>query len=178
MQAERSATGVAPAIRPADASIETPNSAGLRVGLRAGELAPDFAFSGYFGERTRLSDFRGQPVIVNFWASWCGPCRAEMADLERALFDHRDGGLAVIAVNNGESYATGRSFLEASGVHLTAFAVDPQGDIASRYLLRGMPTTYFLDAQGVVTGVVVGQLDAAALRRGIEGAAADGLAGD
>jgi peroxiredoxin len=152
--------GVRPIALAPDTSIETPPLAGLDVGLRPGDLAPDFAFSGYLGERRTLSSFRGRPVVLNFWAGWCGPCKAEMAALEDAISRHAGAGLAVVAVNNGETYDSGRAFVDANRLDLTAFAVDPGGDIARRYRVEGMPTTYFIDAGGVIRRVVPGALDA------------------
>ena len=147
-----------PGLANADASVQTPPHLGLQVGLRPGDLAPNFEFSDFEGHRLRLSDFRGRPVAVNFWASWCGPCKAEMPALEDAERRYQARSFAVIGVNNGETYRAGQRFLDEVGVDLTAFAFDPEGVIARRYAVQGMPTTYFLDADGVVTRVVAGVL--------------------
>lgn len=164
---------VASQLAPADAAIETPHDGRLQVGLRPGELAPNFEFSTFEGERLRLSDFRGRPAVVNFWASWCGPCRAEMPELEAALrrYDYR--GLAVIGVNNGESFRSATRFLEDVQVTLTAHAYDPAQGIVRRYAVQGMPTTYFIDAEGVITRVVAGALT----RQGIETAVEEAIIG-
>ncbi|HXH21162.1 MAG TPA: TlpA disulfide reductase family protein [Dehalococcoidia bacterium] len=167
-------TGVRPLALPPDTNIETPRAGSLAVGLRPGELAPDFAFSGYLGERQRLSDFRGRMVVLNFWASWCSPCRAEMADLQAALSRYGPDRLAVLAVNNGESYSTGLAFLEREGIALTAFAVDTSGDIAERYRVRGMPSTYFIDCRGVVVAAIAGRIDTALIDATLAGAGAAG----
>jgi peroxiredoxin len=164
--------GVRPIALAPDTSLETPSAEGREVGLRPGNLAPDFAFSGYLGERNTLSAFRGRPVALNFWASWCGPCKAEMADLEAAIARHAGVGLAVIAVNNGETYDSGRDFIDSHSLDLTAFAVDSAGDIARRYQVQGMPTTYFIDAAGVIIRVVPGALKASDIDAALE----DGVA--
>jgi thiol-disulfide isomerase/thioredoxin len=116
-------------------------------------VAPDFEFSAFDGSRMRLSDFRGRPVFLNFWATWCGPCRAELPAMEVKLRQHAPEGLVVLGVNNGERLRTAERFLDKLDVKLTAYAYDPGADIARRYSIQGMPTSYFIDAEGVITGV-------------------------
>jgi thiol-disulfide isomerase/thioredoxin len=117
---------------PADLSIETAVPEGFSVGLRAGDVAPDFVFSSFDGERLRLSDFRGQPVWLNFWASWCGPCRAEMPAMELKLREHADDNLVIVAVNNGERIESAERFLERLDIDLGLYAYDPAADVANR----------------------------------------------
>ncbi len=138
-------------IRAADASVETPNLAGLDVGLDRGELAPDFEVSTVEGERVRLSDFRGKAVFLNFWASWCGPCRAEMPDIQALLNQHSKDGLVVLAVNNGESFGPANGFVEELELDLTAIGLDPGRDVIGKYGIVSMPTSIFIDADGVIT---------------------------
>jgi thiol-disulfide isomerase/thioredoxin len=156
----------APDLDPADASVTTPSIAGYEVGLKPGSLAPDFEFSDFEGRRQRLSDYRGRAVAINFWASWCGPCEAEMPDLAQAL--RRYPTLAIIGMNNGESYRTAQRFLEKVQVELTAFGFDPQQAVVRRYAVDGMPTTYFIDANGIVTRIVTGALNERLLQSAIE----------
>jgi thiol-disulfide isomerase/thioredoxin len=141
--------------------------AGRTVGLREGDVAPDFEFSAFDGQRLRLSDFRGRPVLVNFWATWCGPCRAEMPAIEVALREHAADGLAVIAVNNGERIQTAQRFMERLDVEFTAFAYDPSATIVRRYEIPGMPTSYFIDSDGVITSVYATALNENLLRAAI-----------
>jgi thiol-disulfide isomerase/thioredoxin len=163
------------ALSPADADIATPNPRGLTVGLREGELAPDFEFSAFDGKRMKLSDFRGRPVFINFWATWCGPCRVEMPDIQTIFEDHAADRLAVIGVNNGEAAAPAQRYLNDLDMRWTAFAYDPEQDIVKRYGIYGMPTSYFIDAEGVITRVHSGQLSLrvmqSAVREAIAGAA-------
>jgi thiol-disulfide isomerase/thioredoxin len=176
-QAENTGSGVT--VEPADASLTTPNPGGLNVGLREGELAPDFAFSSFEGERLKLSDYRGRAVLLNFWATWCGPCRVELPDMETMLQRYQDQELAVIAVNNGESLAAGQRFLDPLEVRLTAFAYDPRQTIVKRYSLVGMPTSYFINAEGVIVRVVAGQLSIGLMESVLaEALAAPGAAGN
>jgi thiol-disulfide isomerase/thioredoxin len=145
-------------LQSSDVSVETVASAGRSVGLEVGDVAPDFEFSSFEGERLRLSDFRGRPVFLNFWATWCGPCRAELPAMEVLLRDHEADRLAVIGVNNGERIQAAERFLERLDVKLTAYAYDPAASIAERYAILGMPTSYFIDSDGVITGVFATQL--------------------
>jgi thiol-disulfide isomerase/thioredoxin len=146
-------TGQQIAVEPADTSVDTVAADGLEVGLREGDVAPDFAFSTFAGARMRLSDYRGHPVFLNFWASWCGPCRAELPEMEVMLRDHAADGLIILGMNNGERLETAQRFLTKLDVKLTAYGYDPGGDVARRYSIIGMPTSYFIDADGVITGV-------------------------
>jgi thiol-disulfide isomerase/thioredoxin len=145
-------------LQPADASIDTPVTAGREVGLREGDLAPDFEFSTFDGTRMRLSDLRGKPVFVNFWASWCGPCRAELPTLETKLREHEADGLVILGVNTGERLQTAERFLDKLGVKLTAYVYDPAADVGKRYGIPGLPTSYLVDSNGVITGVFAIQM--------------------
>jgi len=161
------ANGQQVTLRPSDTAIVTPNPAGIEVGLRSGQLAPDFEFSAFDGRRLKLSDYRGRAVILNFWASWCGPCRAEMPDMEAILHRFADQGLIIVGVNNGEGLKPAARFLDNLGVEFSAFAFDPNQDIAQRFSIRGMPTSYFIDSEGLITQVVLGQLSPAILEANV-----------
>jgi cytochrome c biogenesis protein CcmG/thiol:disulfide interchange protein DsbE len=167
-----SSGGETVALQPANASISTAPMGSKGVGLSEGQVAPDFEFSAFDGKRQKLSDLRGRPVLVNFWATWCIPCRAEMPDLEAALKKYEPQQFAVLGMNNGEKYKAAQSFLDKIGVHFTAFGYDPDGSVAKRYAVQGMPTSYFVDAHGVITRVVTGALTPKLLEGGIDSAIA------
>lgn len=148
-------------VQPANASIETPTVPGLEVGLQIGRVAPDFEFSTYEGERVRFSDFRGAPVLINFWATWCLPCFTEMPAIDEAKRRYESEGLAVIAMNKGERLGVALDWLEEQGLEFTAFGYDPEESVYRRYTsagMQGLPISFFLDAEGVITDVVYGPL--------------------
>jgi thiol-disulfide isomerase/thioredoxin len=163
-------------LEPANASIETPVVQGFTVGLKPGDLAPDFEFSSLEGERLRLSDFRGRPVLVNFWATWCQPCRTEMPAIDEAMRRYAADNVAVLAMNKGESAMQAKDWLSDLGLEFTAFGYDPEEAVYDRYYDRGiagLPISFFVDGRGVITEVVYGPLRESdldfALQKTIEG---------
>lgn len=124
---------------------------------RQGFLAPDFSLSTLSGESIALADLRGSVVVVNFWASWCPPCRAEMPDLREVYLANQDRGLEILAVN-----VTYQDSLAAAGQFVQQYdlpfpiPLDSSGEIANRYLMRALPTTFFIDREGVIRKVIVG----------------------
>ena len=142
----------------ATTNVETPVHDDLAVGLDEGQLAPDFEFSTFDGDRMKLSDFRGKPVFLNFWATWCGPCRQELPNMQTMLEKYSSSNLVVLGVNNGEAVAPAQRFLDRLEVQLTEFAYDPTAQIVRRYQVTGLPVSYFIDARGIVTRVVAGEL--------------------
>ncbi|GBD13129.1 Thiol-disulfide oxidoreductase ResA [bacterium HR24] len=129
--------------------------AGLEVGTRTGMLAPDFVLPTLDGRDLRLSDLRGQAVVLNFWATWCSPCRREMPLLVGAYRQFREQGLVVVAVNVQEDEESVRRFAREFGLPFPV-ALDKSGDVTGAYRLLGLPTTFFIDRQGVVRSVFRG----------------------
>jgi peroxiredoxin len=131
--------------------------AGQIASPRAGFPAPDFTLETPEGEALSLADFRGQVVVVNLWASWCLPCRAEMPALEGVYAENRARGLAVLAVNSTHQDRADAAVAFAEDLGLTfPILLDPQGAVSRRYLLRALPTTFFVDRRGVIRSVIVG----------------------
>jgi thiol-disulfide isomerase/thioredoxin len=155
-------------LQPADASLATAPLPGFGVGPDEGKLAPDFEFSSFDGQRLRLSEFRGRPVLLNFWASWCGPCRVELPDMQQLLHKYESQGLIILAVNKGEKFTTADRFLTRLDVKLTAFGYDPESDIAERYGVQGLPHSFFIDSRGVIVRIVTGQLTKTLMESGTQ----------
>jgi thiol-disulfide isomerase/thioredoxin len=119
------------------------------------KLAPDFELPTLDGQVVSLRDFRGRPVLLNFWASWCGPCRFEMPFLEN-VYQMRSGeGLVVLAVNLQESPERVREFVESMGISFTVLlASSPEVPLA--YNIRSIPTTFFIDKNGIIRDIKIG----------------------
>lgn len=120
-----------------------------------GAPAPDFTLPGLDGGTVALSDYAGRPVVVNFWASWCNPCRKEFPLLDRARAEHADDGLEVVGVSYRDIAADGRAFAESQGADWP-LARDPGGRLATAYGVRAIPQTFFVDADGTLVSRVFG----------------------
>jgi peroxiredoxin len=119
-------------------------------GLEAGQLAPDFILQFSDGKKTRLSDWQGQPVVLNFWATWCAPCKEEMPEFVAAYERYRDDGLVILGVNAQESAGQAAGFMRQYAMTFPV-ALDARGDVQQLYNVRGLPTTVFIDREGRVT---------------------------
>jgi len=122
---------------------------------QVGKLAPDFQLPNLEGQAMSLSDFRGKPVLVNFWATWCPPCRAEMPYLQQVYEEWSYKGLVVLAINIGESPPTVKDFIQ-SGNFSFPVLLDINQDIALEYNIRGIPTTFLIDKDGIIQAIKVG----------------------
>lgn len=122
-----------------------------------GRTAPDFELKDLNGETVSLSSFRGRPVLLNFWASWCGPCRAEMPYLEDTYRDPQweTRDLVVLAVNIQESRETVQEFVDLFGLTFPV-VLDSDATVARRYNVSGIPATYIIDKDGIIKDVRVG----------------------
>lgn len=129
----------------------------LKVGLEVGNLAPDFQTVTDAGEPVALSDLRGQVVLLNFWAAWCGPCRVEMPEFQQQYEARAGDGFTILAVNSGESVDTVRDFREELGLTFP-LAMDESTNIQAQYGLFSYPTTLLLDRDGVIVARYFGPL--------------------
>jgi len=127
-----------------------------------GEVAPDFVLADLDGNPVRLADLRGRPVIVNFWASWCGPCVEEFPMLHDAAERHRAEGLAIVGIVYQDRSEAARSFMERTGATWPA-TMDPGERVASAYGILAPPETFFIGRDGTIVARQIGQFSAASL---------------
>lgn len=145
-----STTGTAPA----DATVPAPS---LVVGLDVGQLAPDFELPTPDGATIRLSNLRGHPVWLNFWAPWCPACRTEMPRIEGFWLENRAAGLMVLGVGVRDTREAFKTY--ASEVAVTyPLAMDLDGKVAAQYRALALPVRYWIDRDGVVRDWAFGEL--------------------
>ena len=129
-------------------------------------VAPDFEWNAPDGTTKKLSDLRGKPVVITFWATWCEPCRQEMPAMQRVAFSSDAHFLAVDLLEDG---ARVRGFFDSLALDHLAPLLDVNGDVTRKYSVLELPQTFFIDAQGVIRHIEHGAiLDDAAVRRGID----------
>ncbi|HEY8489577.1 MAG TPA: TlpA disulfide reductase family protein [Dehalococcoidia bacterium] len=135
------------------------NPTGQPAAPEVNRAAPDFQLRTLDGGTVRLSDLRGRPVVINFWATWCPPCREEMPLLVDAHQAHQDQGLVILAVNVRESEGQARAFAEEFGLDFPV-AMDVRGEVADRYRTYQFPESYFIDREGVIRSKAIGGMSA------------------
>lgn len=138
------------------ASSQLLADAGQSAIPQPGEIAPDFSYTLADGSTRTLAGLRGKQVLVNFWATWCGPCRMEMPDLQRALAEHPN--LVVLGVNKLETPEQIAAFAGELKVGFLLIA-NPSGDIPERYAAQLLPTSYFINSDGTIALRKTGVMD-------------------
>ena len=127
-----------------------------------GGLAPEFEAADPDGDLFVMSESRGRVVLLNFWATWCEPCRAEMPMLEARYEEEQSTGMLVVGINSGETTDEVRTYGDALGLTFSLL-LDPSGEVQALYRVPGYPTTFFVDEAGVIQHVHVGSMDAETL---------------
>lgn len=145
-------------------------------GPEIGEPAPDFTLELYGGDELTLSELRGQVVVINFWASWCAPCRDEAPDLERVWREYKDRGVVFIGVDYVDTEKNAREYMAEFDVTYPN-GLDKGQRISDAYRIRGVPETFFVDKNGDIAPIMVNgsplvkkvsPITATELRSGIE----------
>ncbi len=126
--------------------------------------APQISLQGLDGKPVSLDDFRGQVVLLNNWATWCPPCKAEMPDLEAYHEAHQAEGFTVIAVNAGDSPAEVSAFVQQYGLTFPVWP-DPNTETMRAFGIRGLPTSFVIDRNGMVRATWTGAITRAALEK-------------
>jgi peroxiredoxin len=125
--------------------------------MAQGQPAPSFTSPALSGGEIGLTDYAGDVIVVNFWATWCPPCKAEMPGINAFYEQHQAEGLVVLAVNAKESESLVRPFIEANGFTFPVL-LDPAGSVVNQYQVRSFPTTIVIDRDGVVRHIQVGMI--------------------
>ena len=133
---------------------------------RVGREAPDFDVKGLDGQTYRLSDFRGRPVWINFWATWCPPCRAENPDIQEVYEANADKGLVILALSIGESTETVRGYVQRTKLTYTV-GLDQTTEIAARYRIVGIPTHFFVDRDGILREWRIGSMSKKTMEKNV-----------
>lgn len=130
------------------------------IGLLVGQQAPNIQLTTLDGKPFQLSDYRGKKVILNFWATWCPPCKAEMPDMQKFYEEHRNEGVEIVAVNltsaekNQEDIQT---FIEEYDIGFT-IPLDQTGAVAQQFEVYSIPTSYLIDKKGTIGQLVTGPM--------------------
>ncbi len=143
------------------AQIEADGAAG-----RIGAPAPDFEWTSLDGQTLRLSTYRGKVVVVNFWATWCPPCREEMPALQRVAASEPD--VIVLEVDLMEPGDKARSFLDSLGLDRLQPVLDGDGATTRRFGVLSLPSTFFVDKTGVIRHLELTAMSEAQIRTGIQ----------
>ncbi|MBE7467562.1 MAG: hypothetical protein DPW09_35585 [Anaerolineae bacterium] len=151
-----------PSPTPTNTPAPTPTSAPLPVsqpveGLRIGDIAPDFTLGSNRASRVSLSGLRGKIVILNFWATWCPPCRYEVPALQAIHNELGPQGVVVLAINEGEKLENVERFAHDNKISFAVW-LDEDRWAGNIYQVRAIPTTYFIDGQGVIRDIQIGSM--------------------
>lgn len=130
---------------------------GAKIEAEEGAYAPNFELEVLGGGDATLADYRGHPVVLNFWATWCMPCRQEVPQLVAAQERYADDGLVIIGLDLQEGPGLIQPFVDDYGIEYPVL-IDRDSDVGDKYRLLGLPTTFFIDAEGVIQSIYRGPL--------------------
>ncbi len=153
----------------ADSAVEI-DDANISVGVEKGNRAPDFELMNLVGEQVSLSDYSGQKVLINFWATWCPPCRAEMPHMQEFYEDYKEEGVVILGVNmttTEKNHLNVAPFVEEYGLTFPIL-LDTEGDVLAAYQLVAFPTTFVLDEKGVIQEKFQGAIHYEIMEQAIE----------
>jgi len=124
---------------------------------KIGDKAIDFTLEDLSGKKVKLSDFRGKVVLINFWASWCPPCREEMPALQAVYQDKQSENLVVLAVDIQEDSDTVSRFVQKLGLTFP-IAMDTEGEVTEAYGIDSIPSSFFVDKSGTIRAISIGAM--------------------
>ena len=136
------------------AACKTSPNEGAREAAEIGAIAPAFTLKNTEGAEIALADHRGQVVLINFWATWCPPCRQEMPGIQ-AMFEAHQGDLAILAIDNDEPLPLVLEFQKEFGLTFDIL-MDPAARVQTQYMIRSYPTSLFVDKNGIIRFIHIG----------------------
>lgn len=131
-------------------------------GIKRGNIAPDFELEALDGKKVKLSDYKGKKVMINFWATWCPSCRAEMSDKQKVFEDHDVVILGINLLQTEKSLATVEKFIADFGLSYPIL-LDKKSEVADLYGVQPIPTSFFIDTEGRISHISIGPLNEAML---------------
>jgi thiol-disulfide isomerase/thioredoxin len=137
-------------------------------------VAPQFTLPNLYGQQVSLSDFHNKPVMVNFWATWCVPCRNEMPEIENVYRMRQDYGLEVLAINLKESKDIVEKYVKNNDFSFQIL-LDEAGEVSDEFQLFGLPTTYFIDKEGVIQYSYMGEMTGEIINTGLKAISVKGV---
>ncbi|OXM84925.1 hypothetical protein CF651_18665 [Paenibacillus rigui] len=146
------------------------DQAGQQTGIGLGQVAPDFELLTLQGQPVKLSDFRGKKVVLNFWATWCPPCRVEMPHMQRFYSEYKDNNVVILSVDATHTEASKipvQAFVDYWGLTFPV-VLDTTGDIGKTYQVTAYPATYVIDEQGKIRKKHPGAMDQAMLEKAVK----------
>lgn len=132
--------------------------------LQVGDQAPNFTLTDLQGTPHTLADYKGKGVVINFWGTWCKPCKKEMPALDRQYADFKDKGVAVLSINVAESTYAVENFVDRYDLTFPV-AIDSKKSVMRAYNIDPLPTTILVDASGKVTNIITGEMTEVDIKR-------------
>jgi peroxiredoxin len=129
----------------------------LDAAPQIGKLAPEFSLNDVNGKKVSLSDYKGKVIIINFWATFCGPCKEEMPSLNNLFLAYKGDGLVVLAISTDDSEKPVRSFIREKAVAFTVLMDKDQDVYFDQYGVLGLPTSFLIDREGIIRDKIRGE---------------------
>ncbi len=145
--------------------------ANLETGTQKGQLAPDFSLTDLNGKQVSLADYAGKKVLVNFWATWCPPCRVEMPHMQKFYEDYEAKDVVILGVNltpTEKNRSVVQDFIQEQQLTFP-IVLDQEGEVSQAYKVVAYPTTYFLDADGVIREKFQGAINYDVMEKVLQG---------